>query len=60
MNRHRLSSVRLVQFYLHRIRKLNPKLNAVITVEPDRARRRPAPPTGRDATATAGRSSGSR
>ena len=49
MNRHRLTSVQLVQFYLHRIRKLNPKLHAVITVSPtalaearaaDRARRR--------------------
>jgi amidase len=48
MNHHRLSSVELVQFYLHRIRKLNPKLHAVITVSPtalaearaaDRARR---------------------
>jgi amidase len=48
MNRHRLSSVKLVQFYLHRIKKLNPKLNAVIAVSPtaladaraaDRARR---------------------
>jgi len=48
MNRHRLSSVRLTQFYLHRIAKLNPKLHAVITVSPtaladaraaDRARR---------------------
>src|SRR5690242_11021959 len=34
MNRHRLSSVQLVQFYLHRITKLNPKLHAVITVSP--------------------------
>ena len=33
MNRHKLSSVELTAFYLHRIRKLNPKLNAVITVE---------------------------
>jgi amidase len=32
MNRHRLSSVQLVQFYTHRIEKLNPKLHAVITV----------------------------
>lgn len=48
MNRDRLTSVQLVQFYLHRIRNLNPKLNAVITVAPsalwqaraaDRARR---------------------
>ena len=48
MNRHRLSSVDLVQFYLHRIKKLNPKLHAIITVSPtaladaraaDRARR---------------------
>ena len=34
MNRHRLTSVQLVQFYLHRIKKLNPKLHAVITVSP--------------------------
>ena len=49
MNAHRLTSVQLVQFYLHRISKLNPKLHAVITVSPtaladaraaDRARRR--------------------
>src|SRR5215207_2775073 len=48
MDSHRLSSVRLVRFYLHRIAQLNPKLNAVITVSPtaladaraaDRARR---------------------
>ena len=32
MNRHRLSSVELTAFYLHRIKRLNPKLNAVITV----------------------------
>ncbi|MBA3401794.1 MAG: amidase, partial [Actinobacteria bacterium] len=30
----RLKSVQLTQFYLHRIRKLNPTLNAVITVSP--------------------------
>jgi amidase len=34
MNVHRLNSVQLTQFYLHRIRKLNPTLNAVITVSP--------------------------
>jgi len=48
MNARRLSSVQLVQFYLHRIARLNPALNAVITVSPtaladaraaDRARR---------------------
>src|ERR687897_1154889 len=48
MDRNRLKSVQLTQFYLHRIRKLNPTLNAVITVSPtaladaraaDRARR---------------------
>jgi amidase len=48
MNRHRLHSVQLVQFYLHRIASLNPRLHAVITVSPtaladaraaDRARR---------------------
>jgi amidase len=35
MDRGRLSSQRLVNFYLQRIRKLNPILNAVITVAPD-------------------------
>jgi amidase len=49
MDRHRLKSVQLVQFYLHRIAKLNGRLNAVITVSPtaladaraaDKARRR--------------------
>ena len=48
MDDHRLTSVQLTQFYLHRIKKLNPQLNAVITVSPtaladaraaDRARR---------------------
>ena len=48
MNRHRLTSVQLVQFYVQRIKKLNPILHAVITVNPralalaraaDRARR---------------------
>jgi len=48
MDARRLSSVQLVQFYLHRIARLNPALNAVITVSPtaladaraaDRARR---------------------
>ena len=34
MDRHRLTSVQLTQFYLHRIKKLNPALNAVITVSP--------------------------
>jgi amidase len=34
MNRHRLTSVQLVQFYLHRITMLNPRLHAVITVNP--------------------------
>ncbi len=34
MNRGKLSSVKLTGFYLHRIRKLNPELNAVITVSP--------------------------
>src|SRR3954452_15605850 len=32
MNAHRLNSVQLVQFYLHRIARLNPELHAVITV----------------------------
>jgi amidase len=49
MDAHRLTSVRLTQFYLHRIRKLNDELNAVITISPraladaraaDKARRR--------------------
>src|SRR3954463_7800355 len=34
MDRHRLNSVMLVEFYLHRIKALNPKLHAVITVSP--------------------------
>ena len=34
MNRHRLKSSQLTRFYLHRIKKLNPLLNAVITVSP--------------------------
>ncbi len=32
MDHHRLTSVQLVQFYVHRIAKLNPELHAVITV----------------------------
>jgi amidase len=49
MASHKLTSVQLTTFYLQRIRKLNPKLNAVITVSPtalrdarraDRIRRR--------------------
>jgi amidase len=48
MDHHRLSSSQLVRFYLRRIERLNPMLNAVITVSPtaladaraaDRARR---------------------
>ena len=31
---HKLTSVQLTQFYLHRIQKLNPALNAVITTSP--------------------------
>jgi amidase len=34
MNRHRLTSVQLVQFYMQRIAKLNPRLHAVIKVSP--------------------------
>jgi amidase len=34
MNSNRLKSVQLTNFYLQRIRKLNPTLNAVITVSP--------------------------
>jgi amidase len=34
MDDHRLTSVQLTQFYLHRIKKLNPELRAVITVSP--------------------------
>lgn len=34
MNRHRLKSVQLVRFYLQRITKLDPRLDAVITVNP--------------------------
>jgi amidase len=48
MDHHRLTSVQLVRFYLHRIKELDGRLNAVITVSPtaladaraaDRARR---------------------
>jgi amidase len=34
MNSHRLNAVNLMNFYLQRIRQLNPTLNAVITVSP--------------------------
>jgi len=34
MDHHRLTSVQLVHFYLHRIKKLNPELHAIITVSP--------------------------
>src|SRR4051812_49297425 len=34
MNSHRMNSVELTNFYLRRIRQLNPTLNAVITVSP--------------------------
>ena len=34
MKSHKLSSFALTSFYLQRIRQLNPKLNAVITVSP--------------------------
>ena len=34
MNSHRMNSVKLTNFYLRRIRQLNPTLNAVITVSP--------------------------
>ncbi|MFL6066143.1 MAG: amidase family protein, partial [Gaiellaceae bacterium] len=34
MNSHRINSVQLTDFYLRRIRQLNPILNAVITVSP--------------------------
>ena len=34
MERHKLTSVQLTQFYLHRIKKLNPALHAVITTSP--------------------------
>src|SRR5204863_4986659 len=34
MNSHRINSVELTNFYLRRIRQLNPTLNAVITVSP--------------------------
>ena len=34
MNSGRIKSVQLTNFYLHRIQKLNPTLNAVITVSP--------------------------
>lgn len=38
MNHHRLTSVQLVRFYLNRISKLNPLLNAVISVDPTAVR----------------------
>jgi amidase len=34
MDRHRLTSVQLVRFYVHRIKRLNPKLHAVIRISP--------------------------
>jgi amidase len=34
MNSHRINAVNLMNFYLHRIRELNPTLHAVITVSP--------------------------
>jgi amidase len=34
MDRHKLTSVQLTQFYLHRIQKLEPRLNAVIAISP--------------------------
>ena len=34
MNRHKLTSVQLVNFYFQRIKKLNPTLHAVITLSP--------------------------
>jgi len=34
MNQHRLTSVELVQFYLHRISAMNPMLHAIIAVSP--------------------------
>jgi amidase len=34
MSSHRLNAVNLTNFYLHRIRQLNPELNAVITISP--------------------------
>ena len=34
MSSHRINAVNLTDFYLHRIRQLNPTLNAVITVSP--------------------------
>jgi amidase len=34
MNRHKLTSVQLVNFYFQRIHKLNPRLHAVITLSP--------------------------
>src|SRR5262249_2223223 len=48
MDRHKLTAVQLTQFYLHRIQKLEPRLNAVLRLSPraltdaqaaDRARR---------------------
>ncbi len=34
MDRHKLTAVQLTQFYLHRIQKLEPRLNAVIAISP--------------------------
>jgi hypothetical protein len=50
MNSHRMNSVELTNFYLRRIRQLNPMLNAVVTVSP----------TARAARATTVRCSGFR
>ena len=60
MDRHRLKSVQLVQFYLHRIKKLNPKLHAVITVNPTALADARAADKARRARRRTGRSSGSR
>jgi amidase len=47
MNRHKLTSVELTSFYLERIKKLNPKLHAVITVSPSALRDAAAADTAR-------------
>src|SRR4029450_617859 len=43
MNSHRMNSVQLTNFYLRRIRQLNPDLNAVITVRPPELADTPRP-----------------
>ena len=60
MNRHRLTSVQLVQFYLHRITRAQPEAPRRDHGQSDRPSPSRAPPTRPGAAATIGRSSGSR